>query len=71
MNIYPALGRGLHKLQTMKNFLNILLQGGTPVAYACNYRLMPVILATWEVEIWKIVVQGHPRQIVQETTSPK
>jgi hypothetical protein len=32
---------------------------------------MPIILATWEVEISRIKVQGQPRPIVQETPSPK
>jgi hypothetical protein len=31
----------------------------------------PVILATWEANIRKIMVQGQPWQIVQETPSPK
>jgi hypothetical protein len=30
-----------------------------------------IILATWEAEIRKIVVQGQPQKIVQETQSPK
>jgi hypothetical protein len=33
--------------------------------------LTPVIPATWEAEIKRIVVQGQSRQIVQETPSPK
>jgi hypothetical protein len=28
---------------------------------------MPVILATWEAEIWRIMVWGQPRQTVHET----
>jgi hypothetical protein len=32
---------------------------------------MPVILATWEAEIWRIKVQGQPRLIVHKTQSPK
>jgi hypothetical protein len=32
---------------------------------------MPVILATQETEIRRIVVQSQPRQIVQETLSQK
>jgi hypothetical protein len=31
---------------------------------------MPVILATWEAEIQRIVVRGQPRQIVFEVTLP-
>jgi hypothetical protein len=31
--------------------------------------LTPVILATWEAEIRKIMVQSQPRQIVHETVS--
>jgi hypothetical protein len=30
----------------------------------------PIILATWEAEIW-ITVQGQPRQVMHETLSPK
>jgi hypothetical protein len=33
--------------------------------------LMPVILATLEAEVRRITVQGQPRQIVQDTLSPK
>jgi hypothetical protein len=33
--------------------------------------LMLVILATWEVDIQRIVVQGQPGHIVHETPSPK
>jgi hypothetical protein len=32
---------------------------------------MPVILATWEAEIQRAVVQGQHRKIVLETPSPK
>jgi hypothetical protein len=32
---------------------------------------MPVILATWDAEIGKIVVQGQLGQTVFETPSPK
>jgi hypothetical protein len=31
----------------------------------------PVILATWEAEIRRITVRGHPGQIVQETPISK
>jgi hypothetical protein len=31
----------------------------------------PVIVATWEAEIWRIRVPGQLRQIVHETSSPK
>jgi hypothetical protein len=30
---------------------------------------MPIILATWEVEIWGIMVQGQSGQIVSKATS--
>jgi hypothetical protein len=33
--------------------------------------LAPVILAIWEAEIWRIIVQGQPRQIVHETPISK
>jgi hypothetical protein len=33
--------------------------------------LTPILLTTWGVEIEKIVVQGQPGQIIQETPSPK
>jgi hypothetical protein len=32
---------------------------------------MSVILATWEAEIGRIMVQGQTREIVYETPSPK
>jgi hypothetical protein len=32
---------------------------------------MPVIPATWETEIGRIMVPGEPRQIVSETPIPK
>jgi hypothetical protein len=32
---------------------------------------MPVILATWEAVIGKIMVQGQPRKVGQGTPSPK
>jgi hypothetical protein len=34
-------------------------------------RLMPVILATWEVEIRRVEVRGWPGEIVRETSFPK
>nr|XP_020021709.1 cyclin-dependent kinases regulatory subunit 1 isoform X1 [Castor canadensis] len=35
------------------------------------WQLMPVILTTSEAEIETIIVQGHPKQIVPKTPSPK
>jgi hypothetical protein len=32
---------------------------------------MLIILGTWEVEIRKMMAQGQPGKIVQETPSPK
>jgi hypothetical protein len=32
---------------------------------------MPVILATWEVEIRRMVVESQPGHIVYKTPSPK
>jgi hypothetical protein len=32
---------------------------------------MPVIIATWEAEIRRLTVQGHPGQRIHETSSPK
>jgi hypothetical protein len=32
---------------------------------------MPVILATWEAEVRRIVISGQPRQIVHKNPSPK
>jgi hypothetical protein len=36
-----------------------------------RWWLTLVILATWETEIRRIMVQGQPVQIVHETLSPK
>jgi hypothetical protein len=36
-----------------------------------SVKLKPIILATLEIEIGRITVQGHPGQIVGETPSPK
>jgi hypothetical protein len=33
--------------------------------------LMPIILATWEVEKGRISIRGKPRQIARESPSPK
>jgi hypothetical protein len=33
--------------------------------------VLPIILATWETEIWKIKVQGQPEQVIRERPSPK
>jgi hypothetical protein len=33
--------------------------------------LTPLILANWEAEIWRIMVQGQPRQTVHETPISK
>jgi hypothetical protein len=33
--------------------------------------VMPVISATWEAEIWRIMVQDQPGQIVHKTPSLK
>jgi hypothetical protein len=32
---------------------------------------MPVILTTWEAEIWRIKVQGQSGKILHEAPSPK
>jgi hypothetical protein len=38
---------------------------------ARHWWLTPVILATWETEVRRIVVRGQPRQIVHKTISQK
>jgi hypothetical protein len=39
---------------------------------AVRYKwLMPVVLGTWEAEIWRIMVCGQPRRIVLKSPSPK
>jgi hypothetical protein len=38
---------------------------------ARHWWLVPVMLATQEAEIRRIMVQSHPRQIVHETLSQK
>jgi hypothetical protein len=40
------------------------------VLRGCQW-LMPVILATWEAEIGRTVIQGQPGQTVHEAPSPK
>jgi hypothetical protein len=39
--------------------------------FARHQWLMPVILAPWETEIGRIEIQGHPGQIVLETSISK
>jgi hypothetical protein len=41
------------------------------VISAGHWWLMPVILPTWETEIWRIMFPGQPRQIVREIPAPK
>jgi hypothetical protein len=41
-----------------------------PSQARCQW-LMPIILATWEAEITRFMVPGHPRQIVPKTPGPK
>jgi hypothetical protein len=43
------------------------------VKYYCSQKLVltPVILATWEAEIRRMVVPSQSRQIVYENLSPK
>jgi hypothetical protein len=36
-----------------------------------GWSVTPIILATWEAEIGRIVVRGQPTQIIGETPSPK
>jgi hypothetical protein len=38
---------------------------------ARHWWVMSIILATWEAEIWKIMFQGQPREIVHETPISK
>jgi hypothetical protein len=37
--------------------------------YGLGVMSQPVILDVWEVEIWRIVVPGHPRQNIHKTPS--
>jgi hypothetical protein len=54
-----------------KAYLWILFVLPQNLAFARCWWLMPVILAPWEAEIGRIVVQGQPRQIVHETPTSK
>jgi hypothetical protein len=40
---------------------------GPEVFWAGHQWPMPIILATWKIEIWRIVSQDHPSQKIHET----
>jgi hypothetical protein len=58
--------------RSIKSYRKAASQG--PERRGCLHRrrwLTPVILAPWEAEIWRIIVQGQSGQIVHKTTSTK
>jgi hypothetical protein len=55
-------------LQSGTNCKKFIKSVGFNARHQC---LTPVILATWETEVWRIKVQGQPREIVHKTPSPK
>jgi hypothetical protein len=48
----------------LKSTLKVNLKAGC-------WQLTPIILANWEAEVMKIVVQGQPRQVVHKTPISK
>jgi hypothetical protein len=52
-------------------FLHIEFQKVKKCILAGHWWLTPVILATWEADIRRIMVQGHPKQIIHKNPISK